>query len=67
MLNESMRCVPQSAYLPIHGYTSLVICILGSVFNVVNLAVLSHKEMRLAFTCIILILLLFKELRYIFF
>ena len=39
---------PQSAYLPIHGYTSLVICILGSVFNVVNLAVLSHKEMRLS-------------------
>jgi len=36
----------QSFYLPLHGYISLIICILGTIFNIVNLVVLSHKEMR---------------------
>lgn len=37
---------PKSWYLPIHGYLSLFICILGTIFNIVNLVVLSHREMR---------------------
>nr|QPZ46775.1 myosuppressin 1 receptor [Grapholita molesta] len=43
-------CVPggqvfQSVYVQFHGYIALVICLLGSVANSVNIAVLSRKEM----------------------
>lgn len=43
-------CVPggkdfQHAYIKVHGYIALIICILGSGANSVNIAVLSRKEM----------------------
>ncbi|CAG4910705.1 unnamed protein product [Colias eurytheme] len=43
-------CLPggldfQRVYVKIHGYIALVICILGSIANSVNIAVLSRKEM----------------------
>ncbi|XP_063821847.1 G-protein coupled receptor dmsr-1-like [Ostrinia nubilalis] len=43
-------CVPggqvfQSMYTQVHGYIALVICLLGSAANSVNIAVLSRKEM----------------------
>lgn len=34
------------AYLPIHGYLSIVICTFGIISNVINIAVLSQKVMR---------------------
>ena len=36
----------QDWYSPIHGYLSLLVCILGAVFNSVNILVLSHKTLR---------------------
>ncbi|XP_026495196.1 G-protein coupled receptor dmsr-1-like [Vanessa tameamea] len=43
-------CVPggpnfQRVYVKVHGYVALIICLLGSVANSVNIAVLSRKEM----------------------
>uniref|UniRef100_A0A2A4J3Q2 G-protein coupled receptors family 1 profile domain-containing protein n=1 Tax=Heliothis virescens TaxID=7102 RepID=A0A2A4J3Q2_HELVI len=43
-------CVPegqafQRAYVRVHGYIALLICLLGSAANSVNIAVLSRKEM----------------------
>lgn len=43
-------CVPsgkvfQGVYTQVHGYIALVICLLGSAANSVNIAVLSRKEM----------------------
>ncbi|XP_068629939.1 G-protein coupled receptor dmsr-1-like [Battus philenor] len=43
-------CVPggqnfQRMYIKVHGYIALIICLLGSVANSVNIAVLSRKEM----------------------
>ncbi|XP_053625446.1 G-protein coupled receptor dmsr-1-like [Plodia interpunctella] len=43
-------CVPggqdfQKVYIQFHGYISLIICLLGSAANSVNIAVLSRKEM----------------------
>ncbi|KAM3963000.1 myosuppressin receptor [Aphomia sociella] len=43
-------CVPggqifQSVYVQVHGYIALLICLLGSAANSVNIAVLSRKEM----------------------
>ncbi|GBP47127.1 Sex peptide receptor [Eumeta japonica] len=43
-------CVPwakdfQKVYVTIHGYIALVICVLGSAANSINIAVLSRKEM----------------------
>lgn len=43
-------CVPngqmfQRAYVKIHGYIALIICLLGCAANSVNIAVLSRKEM----------------------
>lgn len=48
--STSAYCVPggqdfQQAYIKVHGYIALLICILGSVANSVNIAVLSRKEM----------------------
>ncbi|XP_038215724.1 sex peptide receptor-like [Zerene cesonia] len=49
--NDSVAyCLPggldfQRVYVKIHGYIALVICILGSIANSVNIAVLSRKEM----------------------
>ncbi|XP_059057131.1 G-protein coupled receptor dmsr-1-like [Achroia grisella] len=43
-------CVPggqifQAVYVQVHGYIALIICLLGSAANSVNIAVLSRKEM----------------------
>ncbi|XP_045783078.1 G-protein coupled receptor dmsr-1-like [Maniola jurtina] len=43
-------CMPagpnfQRMYVKVHGYIALIICLLGSVANSVNIAVLSRKEM----------------------
>lgn len=43
-------CIPagpnfQRMYVKVHGYIALIICLLGSVANSVNIAVLSRKEM----------------------
>lgn len=35
----------QSVYVQVHGYIALIICLLGSAANSVNIAVLSRKEM----------------------
>ena len=37
----------QAAYLPLHGYLALIVCLLGIIFNLVNILVLTHKDMRL--------------------
>ncbi len=49
-------------YKSIHGYASIVVCILGSILNVCNLFVLSKKEMRTSAN-IILIGLAVADLR----
>ena len=36
----------QAAYEPIHGYLAVTVCILGILFNLVNILVLTHKDMR---------------------
>ncbi|XP_023346816.1 sex peptide receptor isoform X2 [Eurytemora carolleeae] len=38
--------VLRDGYKPIHGYLGLVVCILGTLFNLMNVLVLSHKDMR---------------------
>uniref|UniRef100_A0A0A9WNR0 FMRFamide receptor n=1 Tax=Lygus hesperus TaxID=30085 RepID=A0A0A9WNR0_LYGHE len=32
-------------YLPLHGYTSLIVCLFGSVANLLNIMVLTRREM----------------------
>ena len=36
----------QESYLPYHGYLALAVCLLGTMFNMVNILVLMHKDMR---------------------
>ena len=36
----------KAAYLPLHGYLALIVCILGTAFNMVNMMVLTHRDMR---------------------
>ncbi len=36
----------QDGYRPVQGYLSLVICIFGTIANLVNIAVLTRKEMN---------------------
>lgn len=36
----------QEAYFHVHGYASLVVCYFGCVANILNIAVLSRREMR---------------------
>ena len=33
-------------YVPLHGYLSLGVCLVGTAFNMVNLMVLTSKNMR---------------------
>ena len=33
----------QEVYEPIHGYLAVTVCVLGTLFNVVNILVLTHK------------------------
>ena len=36
----------QDSYQPIHGHLALLVCFLGTIFNMVNIMVLTHKDMR---------------------
>ena len=36
----------QDGYLPLHGYLAMVVCCVGMVFNIINLQVFMHKDMR---------------------
>ena len=36
----------QALYEPLHGYLAIGVCILGTIFNMVNILVLTHKDMR---------------------
>ena len=36
----------KAVYLPAHGYVALAVCIVGTIFNMVNIMVLTHKDMR---------------------
>ena len=36
----------QALYKPLHGYLAIGVCILGTIFNMVNMLVLTHKDMR---------------------
>ena len=38
--------VVQAFYEPVHGYLAVTICILGTIFNMMNILVLTHKDMR---------------------
>ena len=38
--------VPQDTYSPVHGPLALVVCSIGIVFNLLNILVLCHKDMR---------------------
>ena len=33
-------------YEPLHGYLAVIICVLGTIFNMMNILVLTHKDMR---------------------
>ena len=33
-------------YEPIHGYLAVIVCVMGTVFNMMNILVLTHKDMR---------------------
>ncbi len=50
-----------SWYKSIHGYTSIIVCLFGSILNIWNLFILSKKEMRTA-TNILLIALAVADL-----
>ena len=36
----------QDGYLPFHGYLALLVCCMGTLFNLLNIMVLTHKDMR---------------------
>ena len=36
----------QEHYEPIHGYLALAVCAVGTLFNLINILVLTHKDMR---------------------
>ena len=33
-------------YEPVHGYLAVTVCVLGTFFNMMNILVLTHKDMR---------------------
>ena len=33
-------------YEPVHGYLAVTVCVLGTFFNMMNIMVLTHKDMR---------------------
>ena len=39
-------------YDNIHGYLAVTICVLGTIFNIVNILVLSHKVTRSQWSCL---------------
>ena len=46
LTHESEPCFTQAQYEPIHGYLALVVCAVGTLFNLINILVLTHKDMR---------------------
>ena len=36
----------QAMYEPVHGYLAVTVCLLGTIFNIMNILVLTHKDMR---------------------
>ena len=36
----------QDSYLHIHGHLAMVVCIFGTLFNLANILVLTHRDMR---------------------
>ena len=36
----------QEFYHPIHGWLAMLVCILGTLFNLANILVLTHRDMR---------------------
>ena len=37
----------QEDYLSIHGQLAMVVCIFGTLFNVANILVLTHRDMKM--------------------
>ena len=37
---------PQEFYHPIHGWLAMLVCVVGTLFNLANILVLTHKDMR---------------------
>ena len=37
---------PQEFYHPIHGWLAMLVCMVGTLFNLANILVLTHKDMR---------------------
>ena len=36
----------QEFYHPVHGHLAMVVCVLGTLFNLANILVLTHRDMR---------------------
>ena len=36
----------QEFYQPVHGYLSLIVCVFGTLTNLLNIIVLTHKDLR---------------------
>ena len=36
----------QEFYHPIHGWLAMLVCMVGTLFNLANILVLTHKDMR---------------------
>ena len=45
MINTNLHHV-EALYEPVHGYLAITICLLGTFFNMINILVLTHKDMR---------------------
>ena len=41
-----MFCFLQEFYHPIHGWLAMLVCVVGTLFNLANILVLTHKDMR---------------------
>ena len=51
LIHKSLRCLWcnnnfQEWYPSIHGWLAMLVCILGTLFNLANILVLTHKDMR---------------------
>ena len=51
LIHKSLRCLWcnnnfQEWYPSVHGWLAMLVCILGTLFNLANILVLTHKDMR---------------------
>ena len=46
VLNQWGSLYFQAIYEPTHGFLAIPLCILGTLFNMINIIVLTHKDMR---------------------